>query len=172
MYNELAIFRKKQGIESSPGDLHSNVNDEVTEALREIFKADILKLVAEFCDVAIFVVNGLEQLGHDAKSNIKMAGNNAMTESHPTPTQAVAAIMMAQSHYLIHKDIHALALIANVAMSAIDALGFHAERCILEKAKCINSREGAYNSKLSKWCKDENQDPATLYKPMYVACMK
>lgn len=172
MYNETAIFRKAHGIEYSPGDLHSNINDEVTEALREIFKGNTLALIGEFCDITIFVANGVEQLGHDAKSNIELAGENYSGELHPTPTQAIAAIKMAQAYHLLNKDVKSLSLIAYIAMSAIDSLGFHALACVTEKAICINSREGAYNDKLSKWCKNPDQDPATLYKPDYASCKK
>jgi hypothetical protein len=172
MYNEMAIFRKNHGIEYTLGDLHSNINDEVTEALREIFNANILALIGEFCDITIFVGNGLEQLGHDAKSNIKQSGVSAIVERHPTPIQAIARIMKAQANFLISKDIKSLALIAHIAMSAIDSLGYHAEACVTEKAICNNSREGSYNDKLSKWCKNENQCPSTLYKPDYASCKK
>lgn len=172
MYNELLKFRKARKIEFHPGDLHSNINDEVTEALREIFKGNALALIAEFCDIAIYVTNGLEQLGHDAKSNIELSGKNSMLEKHPTPTQAIAAIKLAQAHYLLGKDIKSLALMAYIAMSAIDTMGYHAVACVTEKAICINSREGSYNPKLSKWCKNPDQDPSTLYKPQYENCKK
>jgi hypothetical protein len=95
-----------------------------------------------------------------------------MTDKHPTPTQAVAAIYMALAHYLIKKDVHALALAANVALSAIDSLGYHAVACVTEKVKCINSRDGDYNYELSKWCKNPDQAPDTLYKPQYENCKK
>ena len=172
MYNQMAKFRKNHGIEYSPGDLMSNVNEEVGEVLREIFKHNVLRMVDEFSDVVIYIGNGLEQLGHDAKSNIERAGKNAMVDDSPTPTQAVAAIYMALSHYLLNKDVHALALIANVALKAIEALGYHAVACVTEKAKCINSREGSYNDAESKWCKNPNQDKSTLYKPNYLSCRK
>ena len=172
MYEQLEIFRKAHGIEHSTGDLMSNVNDEVTEVLREIFKNNVLRMVDEFSDIVIYIINGLEQLGHDAESNIVKAGRNAMAPGTPTPMQAVASIFMAESHYLLNKDVHALALIANIALSAIDTLGFHAKACVTEKAKCINSREGAHNAEAGKWQKNPNQDPSTLYKPQYNNCKK
>jgi len=171
MYNETAKFRKAHKIEFHPGDLHSNINDEVTEALREIYSGDTLALIGELCDITIYVNNGLEQLGHDAKSNIELSGKYAMIE-RPTPTQAIGAIKLAQAHYLLNKDIKSLALMAYIAMSAIDALGYHAAACVAEKGKCINSREGSYNPKLSKWCKNPSQNPTTLYKPQYENCKK
>jgi hypothetical protein len=172
MYKEMAIFRKAHGIEYTLGDLHSNINDEVTEALREIFSGNILALVGEFCDITIFVGNGLEQLGHDAKSNIEQSSVNAIIERHPTPIQAIAGIKKAHAHFLINKDMYSLALIANIAMSAIDSLGYHAEACVTEKAICNNSREGSNNLSTGKWEKDENQCPSTLYKPQYEKCKK
>lgn len=172
MYDDCLIFRRTNKIEFSPGDLMSNVNDELTEVLKEIFNYNELRIIDEFSDVVIYLLNGLEQLGHDAKSNIERAGDNAMTDKHPTPTQGVAAIYMALAHYLVKKDVKALALAANVALSAIDALGYHAVAVVTEKVKCINSREGAFNFQLAKWQKNPDQDPLTIYKPRYEQCRK
>jgi len=90
----------------------------------------------------------------------------------PSPERAVSCILIALAGYNIERDIKALALIARIALNAINALGFYAERCVLEKAKCINSRKGSHNAEAGKWQKDSRQCKSTLYKPDYPSCKK
>jgi len=172
MYEQLTIFRNERGLQYSPGNITANITQEAAEALIEIEKDNELGTICELCDFAIYVINGLEAMGHDAKSNIERSAINAMLPDDPTPTQAVSLTYMALSHWLLKKEVQALALIAHIAMMTIESMGYCAESCIREKAKCINSRKGAYDDELKKWMKDKHQDKSELYQPRYAECKR
>lgn len=173
MYKSLDVFRANHGLQSTPGNIFVNVGKETLELYDEILAMNELGIICELCDHVIYPINILEALGHDAKSNIeqiKAKDSPILDRDGITPTMAVSCIMMALSNYNLEKDIRALALIARIALNALESLGYNAEKCVLEKCKTINSREGAYNPKLDKWCKNPKQDKATLYAPDYPSC--
>ena len=173
MYNELAKFREARGLQSSPGNVSANITAENAELQIEVSNNNVLGMVCELSDHVIYAINAIEACGHDAKSNIESISNfDSELLDDPSPDKAVSCILIALANYNIEKDIKALALIAKISINAINALGFHAEKCVLEKAKCINSRKGSHNAEAGKWQKDKNQDPATLYKPDYLNCKK
>ena len=173
MYNELAIFRKRQGLQSTPGNIFANINKETIELRDEVEAENELGIVCELCDHVIYVINILEALGHEAKSNIDAIQElDTKLLDRASPSLSVSYILIALANYNLEKDIKALALIARIALKALDVMGYHAEKCVLEKCKTINSREGSYNTQTDKWEKLESQNPDTLYKPQYAQCKK
>ena len=173
MYNELAIFRKRQGLQSTPGNIFANINKETIELRDEVEAENELGIVCELCDHVIYVINILEALGHEAKSNIDAIQElDTKLLDRASPSISVSYILIALANYNLEKDIKALALIARIALKALDVMGYHAEKCVLEKCKTINSREGSYNTQTDKWEKLESQNPDTLYKPQYAQCKK
>lgn len=173
MYQELNAFREARGLQNSPGNVSANTTREVAEAMVEIANKNIMGMIDEFCDLVIFPLNAIEACGHDAKSNIESIKNyDSELLDDPSPDRAVSCILISLASYSLNKDIKALSLIAKIALNAINALGYHAELCVLEKAKTINSRKGSHNVIEGKWCKDPEQCPTTLYKPDYMSCKK
>ena len=173
MYNELFNFREERGLQGSPGNITANITAENAELQIELSNNNVLGMICELSDHVIYAINAMEACGHDAETNIESISNyDSELLDDPSPERAVSCILIALAGYNLERDIKALALIARIALNAIDTLGFHAERCVLEKAKCINSRKGSHNAKAGKWQKDPNQCPGTLYKPDYLACKK
>jgi hypothetical protein len=175
MYEQGLIFRKAHGLESTPGNIFSNITKETIELLDEVEAENALGMVDELCDHVIYPINIIEALGHDAKSNIESLGledSPILDCNDITPKMAVSCIMMALANWNIEKDIKALALIARIALKALHSLGYDSELCVIEKFKCINSREGSYNTLADKWEKDINQNPDTIYQPKYEQCKK
>lgn len=175
MYKELATFRENRGLQSTPGNIFANITKETIELRDEIEAERELGIVCELADHVIYPINIIEALGHDAKSNIEQLNTHdspILDTNDITPTMAVSCIMMALSNWNLEKDIRALALIARIALKALDSLGYHAELCVLEKCKTINSRNGSYNITTDKWEKDEQQPPDTIYQPQYELCKK
>jgi NTP pyrophosphatase (non-canonical NTP hydrolase) len=173
MYNETAIFRKEKGVENSPGNIFVNINKETSELYDEVEAENELGIVEELCDHVIYVINILEALGHEAKSNIDaIQERDTKLLDKASPSLSVSYILIALANYNLEKDIKALALIARIALKTLEVMGYKSVACVTEKAICINSREGGYDSLQDKWCKNPNQDPDTLYKPQYGNCKK
>jgi hypothetical protein len=174
MYAQGFKFRKARGLESTPGNIFGNITKETIELRDEIEAKRELGVIDELCDHVIYPMNILEALGHDAKSNIDAIQecDSELLEKAGSPSMAVSCFMIALSNYNLEKDIKALSLIARIALKTLDAMGYYAEACVVEKFMCINSREGSYNTEIDKWCKNPDQDPATLYKPQYEKCKK
>jgi len=175
MYKQLEIFRKENRLENTPGNVFGNITRETIELRDEIEADNELGIICELADHVIYPINIIEALGHDAKSNIEqlsLKDSPILDQNDITPEMAVSCIMMALSNWNLEKDIRALALIARIALKALDCMGYHAERCVREKCLTINSREGSYDTKQNKWCKNPNQNPDTLYKPQYNNCKK
>ena len=165
-YTELSIFRKRTGMQYSCGNVVASSFKELGELVIEIDKNDELKIIDELCDLVIFPVNALEAMGHDAKTHIEK--HNDLWLCSPKTAAMLTGTGLVK--YMKSKDIKELSLIAAWSMQAIRSMGFSPDDCVLEKAMCINSREGEYNESEEKWCKNPNQDPATLYKPRYDFC--
>jgi NTP pyrophosphatase (non-canonical NTP hydrolase) len=174
MYEQGFIFREKHWLQSSPGNIFGNITKETMELHDEVEAENELRTIDELCDHVIYPINILEALGHDAQSNIDaiQERDSELLEKAGNPKVAVSCFMVALANYSAEKDIKALALIARIALKTLDAMGYHAELCVIEKFKTVNSREGAYDSQQEKWCKNPDQDPATLYKPQYENCKK
>jgi len=173
MYNELFNFREERGLQSSPGNITANITAENAELQIELSNNNVLGMVCELSDHVIYSINAMEACGHDAKSNIESISNyDSELLDDPSPERAVSCILIALAGYNLERDIKALALIAKIALNCINALGFYAERCVLEKAKTINSRKGSHNAEAGKWQKDSRQCKSTLYKPDYPSCKK
>ena len=125
-------------------------------------------MICELCDHVIYAINAIEATGHDAKSNIERSRDLVAVN----PDSIVYPLLLSIADYTISKNIAHLVSVAIIALKGIDMLGYKADACVLEKAKCINSRKGSHNVEAGKWQKFKDQNPATLYKPDYLACKK
>lgn len=63
--------------------------------------------------------------------------------------------------------VNALCDIVVLAVGGLHKLGYDPSIALAETVREIRSRVGSINDKTGKWEKDKNQDPATLYKPVY-----
>ena len=168
MYNELFKFREERGLQSSPGNLSANIIEETQELLVAIGNSDEHEIVDALCDHVVFVINGLEAMGHDAKSHVAV---DAVYRA--SPHIVAAYILENMGEYIRHKWVSSLVSVAHTCLGAIDHLGYNPELCMLETCKEINSREGAYNPDAGKWCKYKTPEAiAKWYKADYLACKK
>lgn len=171
MYEQCFKFREKNRTQSTPGNIFANINKETIELRDEVEAENELGIVCELCDHVIYVINILEALGHDAKSNLDaIQSRDTKLLDKASPSLAVSYILIALANYNLEKDIKALALIARIALKTLDVMGYNSVACVTEKGVCINSREGAYDSQQDKWCKSESQCPSTIYQPDYKSC--
>ena len=168
MYNELAKFRKEQGLENTPGNIVANILKETAELEIEISNNNVLGMICELCDHVIYAINAIEATGHDAKSNIERSRDLVAVN----PDSIVYPLLLSIADYTISKNIAHLVSVAIVALKGIDMLGYKADACVLEKAKCINSRKGSHNKESGKWEKDPIQPKSELYKPQYNKCKR
>ena len=169
MYNELFKFREERGLQNSPGNLSANIIEETQELLVAIGNNDEYEIIDALCDHVVFVINGLEAMGHDAKTNV------TITEWRDfTPTMAASLILVRMGAYVRDKsELYSLSSIAGICLATIEKLGYHSELCMLETCKEINSREGAYNPDVGKWQKFKTPEAMSKwYKADYSACKK
>jgi predicted HAD superfamily Cof-like phosphohydrolase len=71
----------------------------------------------------------------------------------------------------IHGVIDAYADMIVVITGSIYKLGYDPNKVLAETLLEISSRKGTINPTTGKWQKDVNQDPTTLYKADYSACI-
>ena len=174
MYEQGFIFRKARGLESTPGNVFANITKETIELRDEVEAENELGIVDELCDHVIYPINILEALGHDAKSNIEsiQSGDSQLLDNAVSPSESVSCFMIALANWNLEKDVKALALIARIALKALDSMGYNSVACVTEKFLCVNSREGTYNTTTDKWEKFKNQPQSEIYQPQYNQCKK
>jgi predicted HAD superfamily Cof-like phosphohydrolase len=71
----------------------------------------------------------------------------------------------------IHGVINAYTDMIIVITGSIHKLGYDPNKVLTETLLEISSRKGTINPTTGKWQKDTNQDPTTLYKADYSACI-
>ncbi len=168
MYSELKKFREERGLQSSPGNLPANIIEETQELLVAIGNNDTHEIIDALCDHVVFIINGLEAMGHDAKSHVKISKWRDFT-----PSMASSLILLRMSEYVRHKSIDSLSSVAGICLATIEKLGYYSELCMLETCREINSREGAYNPDVGKWCKFKTPESmAKWHKADYEFCKK
>lgn len=169
MFNELQVFRSRTGQTKSLGNYSGNVIKEIDEALEAVNNCDELGLVCEYADWVIYSINELALLGFTPEAELYRFAYESQTPQHDN---AITNARSAAKQYAQTENIDYICMIAGLALGTIRAMGFNAEQCVLEKAKCINSRKGEINHETGKWEKDPNQDKSELYKPNYESCRK
>lgn len=167
---QLEQFRSQNGMQNNPGNISANTLKEIVELAEELPTHNENGIVDETVDIYITVTNALENCGYDHKSYIKLVGFIGHSQITPAYFTGLAAQFI--SEYMIKFDLQALARIAAYAVRCLEDMGYHAEMCILEKAKCICTRKGEYNRKSQEWEKDESQSVDEIYQPNYAACKK
>ena len=156
----LSQFRKKCGIENSCGDLVGNLQAELKEAVEA---TEFAHKAEEFADIYIIAANAVKQLGVTATCS---SGVHGVVVSH------CADLIQDEIDFFTEAKVngYGLGCIMQDSKVAIELLGYNPEAVILEKCKLINTRTGKMNEEGTKWCKDKNQDPATLYKMDIEGC--
>lgn len=156
----LTQFRKERGIENNTGDLTGNLRDELDEAVKA---KSVIHKVEEFADIYIVAHNAIKQLKL-SPSMTKLVSSKSIEKCIDHIDGAIGYIENCGF------AVNVLYSIMVDAKRAIELLGFHPEKVILEKCKLINTRKGEMNPEGTKWCKDENQEPSTLYKMNIEGC--
>jgi hypothetical protein len=165
-YTELRKFREDRGLEHSCGNLAANICEEIQELLVATYNNDEYETVDALCDIVVFVINGVESMGHCARSYIVP---NAIVSR--TPKKASIMALWFLSEYIETKEIDNLTKIARNCLLTIKSMGYNADSCMLETCKEINSREGAHDYKAGKWQKFKTPEAiAKWHKADYGSC--
>lgn len=157
--DELAKFRKRTGAEI--GCLEANITDELKEVMIEVYKDDPLGAVAEFTDVIVFCVNGIAMM--NGRTSIRFGMGDVVE-----PSQAIQLSLCYLADFSATKSIGFLQDIIDVCCDCIESMGFDAEKAMMETCKKINSRDGAYDEAVGKWCKfTDEASKSKWYTPDY-----
>jgi predicted HAD superfamily Cof-like phosphohydrolase len=100
---------------------------------------------------------------------------NLLTYDPTTEDRLLAEEMQELSEARAAADIHgiidAYADMIVVITGSIYKLGYDPNKVLAETLLEISSRKGTIDPTTGKWQKDTNQDPTTLYKADYSACI-
>ena len=158
-------FRKQAELETHLGDVVTNVLKEITEIREAHYKNDMPNMIEEFTDVVVYCENALVQLG-EPRGNLDFIINDISID------KVLVDITVDIARFDRDKSPHIFRHISRKILLLIDALGYDADKCMMETVKKILSRKGKLNKDTGKWERNRTQDQWELYEPKYQYCLK